>query len=263
MSVLNYLQTLASSTVLGIPEKESIKTSITTLQNRLEYYLGNEISEHFLFGSYTRETILPRHFDDESDIDYMVVFNDNKLKPQTYLNKLKEFVSKCYSSSEIYQDSPTIVLELQHIKFEIVPAIDFGNYLYHNYYIPAKQSSYNDWVHTEPNEFNDELVRQNIGNGFQIKPLIRLIKYWNVLNRPSFESFALEKDIISKRYLFCNNLKEYFYHYMDNFSTNYQYSNTLNNKITRMHQIINEMKILESNGCYQYAESKIRELLPY
>src|SRR5690606_40140815 len=58
----------------------------------------------------SRGTILPRSMDEQSDIDYMVVFSDGSATPQTYLNRLKTFVEKRYGSSEIYQSSPTIVL---------------------------------------------------------------------------------------------------------------------------------------------------------
>ncbi|WP_328516178.1 SMODS domain-containing nucleotidyltransferase [Ralstonia pseudosolanacearum] len=64
-----------------------------------------------------------RAMDDRSDIDYMVVFSDSGATPQTYLNRLKIFVEKRYGSSEIYQSSPTIVLELRaantsHLRIE-------------------------------------------------------------------------------------------------------------------------------------------------
>ncbi|MFV8635809.1 hypothetical protein [Ralstonia pseudosolanacearum] len=53
----------------------------------------------------------------------MVVFSDSGATPQTYLNRLKIFVEKRYGSSEIYQSSPTIVLELRaantsHLRIE-------------------------------------------------------------------------------------------------------------------------------------------------
>lgn len=50
------------------------------------------LKQHFRFGSSTRGTILPRSMDEQSDIDYMIVFNENNATPQTYLNRLKTFV---------------------------------------------------------------------------------------------------------------------------------------------------------------------------
>lgn len=261
MSVLNYLEDLASNAILEEDEKFSIEKSINTLKLRLNNYFGNELNEHFKFGSSTRGTILPRNMDSQSDIDYMVVFKDDSYKPQTYLDKLKRFVEAKYSTSEIYQSNPTIVLNLNHIKFEIVPAIDKG-YFSNDYRIPAKASDYNDWIQTDPNGFNNELTNKNKNNDFQMKPLIRLIKYWNANNGHMFYSFPLEKNIVGKSYSYCNNLKEYFYNYMENFGTSNKYPDVTNKKIEKMHKIIRETKNLENQG-YQYsAEEKIKELLP-
>lgn len=161
MSVLSHLEAVASNAVLDGTEKTSINTSISTLQTRLNnYFNNNELSTHFKFGSSTRETILPRKMDENSDIDYMIVFKDTTKKPQTYLDNLKKFVEAKYSTSEVYQSNPTIVLELNHIKFELVPAINKGTTLYPSYYIPDKAASKNDWIYTDPNDFNDKLVEK-------------------------------------------------------------------------------------------------------
>src|SRR5574337_1188866 len=123
MSVLSFLTDTASSAVLSSTEQSSITTSISTLQTRIGlHFASGVIKQHFRFGSSTRGTILPRAMDEHSDIDYMIVFSENNATPQTFLNRLKAFVEKYYASSEIRQSSPTIVLELNHIKFDLVPA---------------------------------------------------------------------------------------------------------------------------------------------
>ena len=89
MSIQSYLVSLASKLVLKDVEKENITRSLYTLQERVSRYFGEEVIKHFPFGSYTRGTILPRKADDESDIDYMIVFsNPNQYKPITFLNYL-------------------------------------------------------------------------------------------------------------------------------------------------------------------------------
>ena len=119
MSVNSYLENLGSSLILSDSEKESISKSINYLERNLKEYFGSAVLEHFQFGSSTRGTILPRKYDNESDIDYMIVFdNANNYSPQTFLTRLKNFAEAYYSRSEIYQDSPTIVLELNHIKYK-------------------------------------------------------------------------------------------------------------------------------------------------
>ena len=108
MSVNSYLADLSSTLVLSQDEQNKISTSIANLNSKLKSYFQKEISEQFKFGSMIRGTILPRKADEGSDVDYMIVFGSSteKLKPQTYLNKLKTFVEKSYSSSaEAFADS--------------------------------------------------------------------------------------------------------------------------------------------------------------
>jgi len=89
MSVNTYLSDSASDLVLSTKEKESITTSINTLETRLDSYFGANIEEKFKFGSYTRVTILPRKVDEESDVDYMVVFdNSNNYTPHFIYNSI-------------------------------------------------------------------------------------------------------------------------------------------------------------------------------
>lgn len=89
------------------------------------------------------------------------------------MDRLKRFAEAKYSTSEIYQSSPTIVLELNNIKFELVPAYkSFGTY-----YIPDSNGG---WMATYPNDFNDKLTEANNNCSYKIKPLVRLIKHWNV-----------------------------------------------------------------------------------
>ena len=105
MSVNTYLQSLASSLVLSTSEKDSITTSVNTIKSRLDGYFS-DVVEKKVFGSYFRETILPRKVDEKSDVDIMVVFNNPYgYKPQSFLERLKKFAEYYYSSSEIHQSS--------------------------------------------------------------------------------------------------------------------------------------------------------------
>lgn len=190
MSVNSYMQDLASELVLSSSEKDHVSTSLETIKSRLSAYYGSEVTEKKVFGSYDRGTILPRKADENSDIDLMVVFNNSHgYKPQAFLNKLKNFAEHYYSRSEIYQSSPTIVLELQHIKFELTPSYKS----YGTYYIPNGQS---DWMNTDPDGFSNALVECNKKNGNKIKPVVRLLKHWNIQkNSRDIASFELEKTI--------------------------------------------------------------------
>lgn len=111
---------------------------------------------------------MPRKVDENSDVDYMIVFdNSNNYKPQTFLDRLKRFAETKYSTSEIYQSSPTIVLELNKIKFELVPAYNSWG----TYYIPDGNGG---WMPTYPNDFNDKLTETNNNNSYKILFLLNI-----------------------------------------------------------------------------------------
>jgi hypothetical protein len=92
--------------------------------------------------------------------------------------------------------------------FELVPAVSsfFGQL-----YIPAPASDFTDWIETSPVEFNKELQDKNARTSSKMKPLIRVIKYWNAQNGYVFPSYELEQQLISYWYWGDKNLRDYFY----------------------------------------------------
>lgn len=259
MSVNSYLKDLSSSLVLSGDELTSIQTSIKTLAARLQNYFGSNIVENFKFGSSTRGTMLPRKADSNSDIDYMIVFNisDGKKKPQTYLDRLKRFAESKYSTSEIKQSSPTIVLSLNHIKFELVPAYKD----YSGYSIPSPKSSWSEWMFTDPNGFNEKIVTANVNNNSAIKPLVRLIKYWNAQNGYHFASYDLENFICEMYFWNCVNLNDYFYAFWEKISATSN-SQTVNAKVDKAKRHAVKAKEYEQGGYSTLAESEIKKIVP-
>lgn len=255
MSVLSYLQCCAKDALLG-NEKASIDKSIDTLKARLDSYFGNELETHFQFGSSTRGTILPRSMDDESDIDYMIVFKDGDSVPQTYLNRLKRFAEEYYTSSQIYQSSPTIVLELNHIKFDLVPA---RVAVWNAYKIPDGAGG---WMGTNPNDFDSTLKEKNKGHANLIKPTIRLAKYWNAVNDYVYDSFTFEKRIVDLWFWNCANQKDYFFHVIDKLAIESGAAQWKIDKISRAKDIVAQVKELEGLGDLAEAEVVIKKLLP-
>lgn len=255
MSVLTFLTSTASNAVLSSTEQSSITTSISTLQSRISsHFASGVIKQHFRFGSSTRGTILPRSMDERSDIDYMIVFSENNATPQTYLNRLKTFVEKYYASSEIRQSSPTIVLELNHIKFDLVPATTDW---YGNLQIPNRSGG---WMNTNPNDFNGTLEAVNKANSSLIKPSIRLTKYWNAKSGYPFDSFELEKWICGLSFWGQNNQKDYLFAIFDNLSTNYSNAQWVNNEITRAKNIVSAVRQYERDEMPVTAETEVKKL---
>lgn len=265
MTVNSYLLALSAAAVIRDREKGSIQRSISGLEERLDQYFEGEVRDRFLFGSYTRGTILPRSMDRRSDIDYMVVFKDSSSRPQTYLDRLRRFVNTYYTRSEIVQSNPTITLSLNHIKFELVPAIETW---WHGLRIPAKRRDMNDWIATNPNDFNEALVSSNKSNNNLIKPMIRLVKYWNARNKFPFPSFELEKQLADKSYFGVGGffkhgqLKDYFFDAMRSLDYSRGDAKYKIDAVHRAHDLVDQAESLLSRGQDDQSEKIIRRLLP-
>lgn len=259
MSVLSYLNKRAAEAVLSQDETKSINTSISTLQSRLNGYFtssGDGLKTHFRFGSSTRATILPRTMDAHSDIDYMIVFEKSGFVPQTYLDRLKKFAENRYTSSDIKQSSPSVVLELNHIKFDLVPALaEFGT----SYQIPDGAQK---WRSTNPNDFNAALEQANKENSYLLKPTIRLAKIWNAQNGYVFDSYLFEKWIKDQMQLafFMTNQTQYLFKVFDGLSANYD-AQWRNDKIKYAKELVEEVRKWEKQGMADNAERTIKRLI--
>lgn len=257
MTVDSYLSNLANEMVIRDSKKDSIALSFSTLSIRLKSYFGSEVIDIIKFGSYSRGTILPRNFDEKSDVDVMVVFkNEYNYKPQTFLDKLKKFAFAKYSTSEINQSIPTIVLELNHIKFELVPANKTYSWSNDQYNISKNSST---WMLTKPKTFDDSLVECNKNNFYRIKPIVRLLKHWNIENNfRELASFELEKKISDNmRYAYysCSSYSDYVKEGLKTIRT-YDKSYRFDSAIDKVNQALK----LEKEGYPYSAESKIKEI---
>jgi hypothetical protein len=252
MTVLDYVKQLASDAVLSETEKVSINTSIDAINTRLNLFFGEELSRQLRFGSSLRGTILPRAMDERSDIDYMVVFKDATYQPQTYLDKLKRFANFHYGSSQIYQSHPTLVLELNHIKFDLVPAVESWT---NNLYIPGNSG----WMETNPIAFNNSLDSKNKNHSYLIKPAIRLMKYWNAKADFPFASYELEKWMVNLGFYGCNNLRDYLFYAIDVLNTDTSIA-WVQNEVARAKRIVNSTRESEKNGYPVMAIVEIKKL---
>lgn len=205
VSIDNYLKTLASSYYLknDSTEVEKINKSIENLFSNLNKDLGILIKRRFIFGSYDRDTILPRSIDSKSDVDVMVIFNhtEHERTPETYRAWLKSFADEYYKDrygSEVVKSFPTVTIRLNNINYDLVPAKE-TNYLYveNDIHIP---DSGNGWRKTDPNDVKKKLVEANTKYNSVVRPIIRLLKAWNCSNGYPFDSYELEMDIIAMNF---------------------------------------------------------------
>lgn len=263
MSVLGHLNDVASNLNLADKESENINRSIEALSGRLTAHFAQEIKQKLRFGSSTRSTMLPREADPQSDVDYLIVFdNTNGLKPQTFLRKLRDFADTHYRHSVVNQSHPAVVLRLNHIQFDLVPAYrPSWGYWDGDPHIPAPSSSFQEWMSTDPLSLNQPLYEKNKLHGHMIKPLIRLLKYWNAQNGYVYESFALERHLAQSYYSSGRNLKEHIYAAVDNLPTASLPSYKLE-KVLRLRAKIREVQTLEAQGLPISAELEIARVFP-
>lgn len=220
MSVNSYLNDLAQKAIVRNNDNNKIEVSIKTIKGRLKSFTNNKVNL-LIFGSYKRRTIISRKFDDNSDIDIMIIFKDNTKKPQTYLNYLKSFAESQYPQSLCKQSFPAVVLELNHIKFDLVPAI----YGFWDYKIPNK--GFLDWITSNPNDLDGALVNKQT-----LRRLVRVAKIWNAKQGYIYESYELEKWIVQQ--YFYGDLSEYFYRFCYLLPIDYSLSQANEKKIQRL-----------------------------
>lgn len=267
-TINSYLTTMQSNLYVNGTERESIKKSIDAIYDRLGWYFGtgknnpHKIIKKEIFGSYSRDTMLSRKYDNNSDIDLMIIFEDSKdYNPQTCLNWLKNFAEYWYPNSLVKQSLPTVVIELQNIKFELVPAyVDQYNMIY-----IAKNGT--SWQYTNPKDLNQKMNDLNSKTNFEFKRMVRLIKYWNVQkNNGRYQSYSLEKYLMEKfetSYTYCNNQYDYldwaFYYLKNWFGENDEYITP------RIQAAINNLllaKNCEEKYDYETAVNYIKRVIP-
>ena len=86
-NINGYLMRISRTAIIRDAEKAAIQKSLGRLRFLLKRHFKNRITEHFVFGSFSRNTILPRRMDQVSDVDLMVVFEEDGARPQTYLDQ--------------------------------------------------------------------------------------------------------------------------------------------------------------------------------
>ena len=123
------------------------------------------------------------------------------------------------------------------------------------------------WVDTNPNDFNSSLIEKNTEHGSVIKPLVRLMKYWNAQNGYIFDSFSLEKWVIARDFgwggIIFNSpdLKEYMFQCFNEISGQ-NLSQNNENKLRRAKEIVKKVEELEADGYPFTAEKTIKKLIP-
>lgn len=253
LSINGELTKLASDYYISLDSTEgkSITSSLSSLTGKLKTHFGQDLKSVVEFGSYKRDTILPRKYDENSDVDLMVVFNHSTINvnPSTYRKYLQDFCAKYYPNSIVYKSKPTVVLELVKIKYDLVAAHQQQSIWSTNVTTSIPKSD-TEWMTTDPHGFNKLLSDKNGNNKHLIKPLSRLMKAWNAKAGYPIESFSLEKEIVNTGF-FCSTLEEYFFAMINNM-TRYRDTATASTKVVALKDNAEKVKqALNNNNIIQ------------
>lgn len=262
LSINNLLKDKASTYFIALEGQERVKisNSIATLINRLKAEFGHKISDVIVFGSYKRGTILPREYDFLSDVDILVIFNHSTLgvRPITYRNYLRDFAKKYYSSSISYKDAPSVVLELGHIWYDLVPCYtENAWYSGLTYYIPRDDNS---WMASDIDGFNKKLSDRNTQYNYIVKPIIRLFKAWNGKVNYPIPSYLLEQEIADMNF-YGNNYQTGFFYAISQLNA-YRGSCSTNPKIESLKVNANRVQEYLAKDEYQKAINWLGHILP-
>ena len=259
--VNSYLERLSRNLTSSKEERDKINTSFNYLEGKIFEHFRDRINKVYLFGSYERGTELPASIFDESDVDVMVIFKSNEYQPDTFLKHLQEFADKVYPRSDVLPDHPAINISLNHIKFELIPAY-YKNEFWNGdvLKIPAPRRKELKWINTDPEKLKKNLKEKNEKENGQILPLIKLIKYLNLIQESPYDSYKIEEFALSCNYS-CKLLKDYFYKFIDELDTDGQTESQLR-FIKELKKNKERLLLLEKNDMVDYAILELKKVLP-
>jgi len=238
-----------------IRNKDQIDKSIEYLTEKIWGLFQEKLHSVTVFGSFDRETFI--NGDPDADVDIAIIFKKNDLQPQTYLDKIKTFCETKYPRSDIYPDHPTIVIEMNHIKFELVPAYTYSE---NTLKIPAPRSKDLKWISTNPKDFKLKLTEKDKANKNFISPVIRILKYWNGLNGKLLSSYEIEKCLVNRLYT-CSTLKDYFFSAVTGIEELIKTEAQKKCYLT-LKEKCRRLRVLEREKFLEYIEAEIASILP-
>ncbi|MEY8689370.1 MAG: nucleotidyltransferase, partial [Leptothrix sp. (in: b-proteobacteria)] len=109
------------------------------------------------------------------------------------LEELKAFARLRLGIAEPSHDQATLRLETAQIRFELVPATVN---LFGGLQIATPAGHHGSWLDTDPQAAHDKLTEANRRHHGLIRPLVRILKYWNATAGYPFEPFVLEQKVV-------------------------------------------------------------------
>lgn len=192
------LWALVSSLEPTPAQKAAASTSHNFLREALQSgELAGRISASYLSGSYSRDTAI-RPID---DVDIVFIIDPSKWPsqlgrpgvplPSTVLESFAGAIRHRYPVSFTRGQRRSVRLEMSHLSIDVVPAIqdmNDSNFIW----IPDEQAMV--WLKSSPRLHSEAATAANIVQGGRLKPLIKLLKYWNknLSESARLKSFVIE-----------------------------------------------------------------------
>ena len=255
IDVNTYLTSVSKKLEIEPTLKSKIDVSISHLKEKIWGLFQDRLLDVTIIGSFDRDTFIAQ--DKEADVDILVVFKQKEFQPDTYLKQIRAFAEKNYPRSEVYPDHPTMVIDMEHIKFEIIPSY---NYSTDTVKIPAPRTNELKWISSSPIEFKSRVAKKDANNKGLILPLIRIIKYWNAINGKEFSSYDLERLIVNKTYN-CSTLTDYYFSATGSLD---ELAKTEKQKklLTDLKEKHRRIRVMENYKLPEYIETELTTFLP-
>lgn len=207
-TLLQCIDTLIDNISVSDRQEENIKASVSNIEGYLnDKENGLSISRTFTNGSYERDTNI-RPLD---DIDIFAVLKRDDWKneygqlpnPQSVLSRFKNYLNGLNDyKDKVSQNRPCVTIELSDKDFDILPSFELTG---GGYEIPSYDLK--SWIRTYPELLTSDLESTHKECNNKLKPLIKVIKYWNRDKGKVIPSFHVEEVAINIFKI--NSLKNY------------------------------------------------------
>jgi|GEM_PF-2806015 len=189
-SLQHYTKELAYAIVPQPLERAAIENFFDSVENALSNHFRFNIERCIQIGEFARETVLRHTIDKKSSIQLMILFqNDEYFENFSLMNKeIVKCISSSFSSSE--EELRQLKIPMKFGTIQLVPAIVVDSDSGSNLYIASTSNA--SWIQSNPLHFDENINNKNNATSFLLKPIIRLLKYWNCTHGRYFSTETIE-----------------------------------------------------------------------
>lgn len=189
-SLQQYTKELAYSIVPQPLERATVENFLSEVEEKISDFFKFDIERTIPFGEFARETSLRHTIDKDSNVTLMLLFqNDIYIENFFALkNKLIEFVISLFPQPE--EISKQLKIQMKYGFVQLVPAIVAE--INSKSTLLVASASNESWIESNPLLFDQNINKKNEETSFILKPVIRLLKYWNLTHGRYFSTETIE-----------------------------------------------------------------------